>query len=100
MINKDDNIQELKEDIGKEIRNQLVEKINPYYIKNTQEECIKQNEQIEDNMRFDYLDFYENDCGEIEIPPYFRLISIILGIVKKVSLFILISQTLKTFICF
>jgi len=42
-INKEDNIEELKKDIKLEIINEIKDKINPYYIKKSQDENIFQN---------------------------------------------------------
>ena len=83
IIEKEDNIQELKEYIGKEINSKIEEKIDPHFIKKAKDEIIKQNQQIKENFRFDYLDFYNNNFGEFEIPPYISLINIILHEINK-----------------
>ncbi len=83
IIEEEDNIQELKEYIGKEINSKIEEKIDPHFIKKARDEIIKQNEQIKENYRFDYLDFYNNKFEEFEIPPYISLIIIILHNINK-----------------
>ena len=84
MINKEENIEELLDDIKFVIRNEIEEKINPYYIDKNKDEIILQNQRIEQNMKFDDLDFYQNcDKNFLEISPYICLISIIFGVIKK-----------------
>ena len=83
MINKEENIEELKKKINAEMKNEVVEKINPYYIENNQGEIIFQNQLIEDNMKFDDSDFYQYCDEKLGFPPYISLISIILGVIEK-----------------
>lgn len=87
-IEKEDNIQELKKEIER-IRGEERIIMNSHIIKHTNDETIKQNRQIKENMRYDYQDF---DEGENLIEPnkdkeylsdYIYLIDIILNHINK-----------------
>jgi len=82
-IIKEDNIEELEKDIKLEMKNEIIEKIDPNYIKKDNNEIILQNSQNEDNLIFDDLDFYQYFDGKLGFPPIINLISIILGFIRN-----------------